>query len=47
MAGAYHRVLNPKPTQIPLKKGWEGVNIFSVWMVHIVTLKGEDYIIDA
>jgi hypothetical protein len=29
------------------KKGWEGVNIFLVWMVHRVTFKGEDYIIDA
>jgi hypothetical protein len=44
MAGAYHRAL---PYTNSLKKGWEGVNIFLVWMVHRVTFKGEDYIIDA
>jgi hypothetical protein len=44
MAGAYHRAL---PYTNSLKKGWEGLNIFLVWMVHRVTFKGEDYIIDA
>jgi hypothetical protein len=44
MAGAYHRVL---PYTNSLKKGWERVNIFLVWMVHRVTFKAEDYIIDA
>jgi hypothetical protein len=41
MACAYHRAL---PYTNSLKKG---VNIFLVWMVHRVTFKGEDYIIDA
>ncbi len=44
MVGVYDRAL---PYKNSLKKGWEEVNIFLVWMVHKVTFKGEDYIIDA
>jgi hypothetical protein len=43
MVGAYHKAC---PTQIPLKKGWEGVNVFLVLIVHLVTFKGEDYIMN-
>jgi len=44
MASDYHRALHYTNS---VKKGWEGVNIFLVWMVQRVTFKGEDYIIDA
>jgi hypothetical protein len=44
MVGVYNKAL---PYTNSLKMGWEEVNIFLVWMVHKVTFKGEDYIIDA
>jgi hypothetical protein len=44
MVGVYNRAL---PYTNSLKKGWEELNIFLIWMVHKVTFKGEDYIIDA
>jgi hypothetical protein len=44
MIDAHHKAL---PYTNSLKKGWEGVNIFMVWMVQRVIFKGEDYIIDA
>jgi hypothetical protein len=44
MASDYHIAL---PYTNFVKKGWEGVNIFLVWMVQRVTFKCEDYMIDA
>jgi hypothetical protein len=34
------------PHTNPLKKSWEGVNIFLFLMVHEVTFKGEDYMVN-